>query len=1141
MKKILSLLALIVLGCMGAWAGVENGKVYTIKAHFTSSSYTDLYLTNSGSTLTFETTSQPMNNYWIAVSEGDKFKFVSALDGKYLSGNDGVSATSMSFSVNECSTVSGTFHLNADISGVGTRNVATWASESNQSGFGKFGGSGCYGGDHNNSNWTTDYIIEDVNFAEVTNGSGTHGELTAENLASQVTDNGYALIACRTVANDSKGKWLGFTKVDVGTFVDADHILVLEAIDGGYTLRTLTGNYFGTANGTANDASSTTSKSEAAVLSLVNRDNGASAAPYSDGTYKLVSFKLANEDGTIYLNCNSTSNTPKWHNGTGDFSLYCVYGVAKTAAVTITYNYKIGEESVGSENISANPGSAFPNPSAPYSTLYNYVKPAGVVNEAGSHDVQLTWNGPFQIGVEYNLRSKNSSHYQYVCDGTNAWYNNRVAVSDKNNFWVLNRVQGSADLFTLKNVGHNKYAVLPSSERVALTFAESPTVWTEGTGATSYFRIVPQNGGFNLQHPGSATTNVGSHVDNKLGSWQAAASATNAASINKAYIEVTYTYQCEGQEDIVVTKDKNYGDLVEDVTIPFGSITNTTPVGGATSERHAYTITYTQNLPFVPGNVYRLKVRNSGDGKFVSFRESDSKPVTNSSNGSAFADENLWSIERVAGTVNDFKLYNFGAKQYLNGNGFSAAGKAYTLGEFTNKTGGFNFVVSGTTNNCIGDHSGYDSQIGDNTQLGEWSGGSNKSDVGSCFWVESIADDIQAMTTIAGDDESVKLGAKTFTVNAAAKTAAAANPTKANYLDLFLPHFVDVVDANKLYRLTFSRAYNGNGSITVTGYAESDGNISDFVPGTSDEATRKVDMQPKNESNISQLWQFVAYGENGQYTLVSPNANGYRLGTPNGTSATSTTHITASEEHGVKLTPSAQATDGYWVLKVNDTSNYLNASNSGTNITSYGNAFNDGGNPILIEEVTTLPLTIKTSKWASMCFPVAVTLPSELTAYVAVKVSSEGIGLDALEGNVVPANTPVIVTTSEELAANKVYTLTIGGTAEDPETNLFTGTTISRQGYDHSSEYNYGLSSGQFVRMTGTTVAANKAFIHATEDLAPAATSPLRVYVVDNTVTGIDAVATPVEQGAYYDLNGRMVAYPTTGVYVRNGKKIFVK
>ena len=31
------------------------------------------------------------------------------------------------------------------------------------------------------------------------------------------------------------------------------------------------------------------------------------------------------------------------------------------------------------------------------------------------------------------------------------------------------------------------------------------------------------------------------------------------------------------------------------------------------------------------------------------------------------------------------------------------------------------------------------------------------------------------------------------------------------------------------------------------------------------------------------------------------------------------------------------------------------------------------------------------------------------------------------------------------------------------------------------------------------------------------------------------------EQQTYYDLNGRKVAQPTRGIYIQNGKKVFVK
>ena len=51
-------------------------------------------------------------------------------------------------------------------------------------------------------------------------------------------------------------------------------------------------------------------------------------------------------------------------------------------------------------------------------------------------------------------------------------------------------------------------------------------------------------------------------------------------------------------------------------------------------------------------------------------------------------------------------------------------------------------------------------------------------------------------------------------------------------------------------------------------------------------------------------------------------------------------------------------------------------------------------------------------------------------------------------------------------------------------------------------------------------------------------------YIVEMDFTGIDGVVTDSFNGlpdVYYDLNGRAVENPTSGVYIINGKKVLVK
>lgn len=603
-------------------------------------------------------------------------------------------------------------------------------------------------------------------------------------------------------------------------------------------------------------------------------------------------------------------------------------------------------------------------------------------------------------------------------------------------------------------------------------------------------------------------------------------------------VEYTMHDQSESVEDFVVVKFQRDGSEFS-TEVPAGTTyVGQTATGTVSSSNRTSTINYTSvALPFTPGLVYRLGVRPSGGNntRYCGYRASDGKPLAEQNDDvepcNEFAAENLWVFERVAGTGNQFKLKNLAANAYLAGNGFNATGTAYTYATTSVDMGtieatGFT-LANGSA--ALGNHAG--GVDGENHQLGEWADSGAFTDPGSIFWVEAVQSEISSLANV-GLSRSTFLGTKQHPVNASAKTLAVILPNEANVKALFTANFADCVSADKYYRFVNNNR-NTNCAVTATTYANEDGEI------PNEQANTRLVVASDNVKNVTSLWQFET--SNSTYYIKHVNSGCCLTGS---TGNNANVDLPIEKQWAGTYVPE-QVEGKWWRIKRDGQNLWLHASNHGDKKLLLYNgtpSMNDCQASLWsIEEVNTIPLTIKTSKWASVCFPVAVTLPNELTAYAAVKVSTEGIGLDALEGKVVPANTPVIVTTSEELAADKVYTLTIGGTADAPATNLFTGTTIARQGYNHDTAFNYGLSNGQFVRMTGTTVAANKAFIHADEDLAPANAGSVRVYIFEDTLTGINAATTTAEQGAYYDLNGHFVAYPTTGVYVRNGKKIFVK
>lgn len=86
----------------------------------------------------------------------------------------------------------------------------------------------------------------------------------------------------------------------------------------------------------------------------------------------------------------------------------------------------------------------------------------------------------------------------------------------------------------------------------------------------------------------------------------------------------------------------------------------------------------------------------------------------------------------------------------------------------------------------------------------------------------------------------------------------------------------------------------------------------------------------------------------------------------------------------------------------------------------------------------------------------------------------------------------------------------------------------------------YGLSGDKFVKSSaGGNIPAGKAYILASS--IPSTVKSLN-FVFEDETTGISEMKTGIlDNEAWYDLQGRKVAQPTKGIYIHNGKKVFVK
>ena len=97
---------------------------------------------------------------------------------------------------------------------------------------------------------------------------------------------------------------------------------------------------------------------------------------------------------------------------------------------------------------------------------------------------------------------------------------------------------------------------------------------------------------------------------------------------------------------------------------------------------------------------------------------------------------------------------------------------------------------------------------------------------------------------------------------------------------------------------------------------------------------------------------------------------------------------------------------------------------------------------------------------------------------------------------------------------------------------------------------NYILANGNngigfYAVKDGSTLVAGKAYLQLpTASLSAAAKERGISFVFEdgNAPTNIEAIGlSHTEKGAYYNLNGQRIEHPTKGLYIKDGKKIFIQ
>lgn len=184
-------------------------------------------------------------------------------------------------------------------------------------------------------------------------------------------------------------------------------------------------------------------------------------------------------------------------------------------------------------------------------------------------------------------------------------------------------------------------------------------------------------------------------------------------------------------------------------------------------------------------------------------------------------------------------------------------------------------------------------------------------------------------------------------------------------------------------------------------------------------------------------------------------------------------------------------------------------------------------NSFTLETVTSLPVTITAAGYATLYAPVALTIPDDVTAYVA---TDKGDYLTLTEVNTtIPANTGVILAGA---ATTYNFDITTGGSVGS---NALTGTVAAIARPDGSYILSNGTSGVGFYKDGATTIPGFKAYLAA----GGGGVKTFRF----NEETAIEALESAKEAGSakIYNLAGQRVTKAKKGIYIVGGRKVVIK
>ena len=848
-------------------------------------------------------------------------------------------------------------------------------------------------------------------------------------------------------------------------------------------------------------------------------------------------------------NTNDAVDGTKIYNNQGSLTKNTIWSFeeVKDVVVEITYIYKYGETELKRETVNAVVGAPYAiNLPWGYATTLS-----GTVAEAGEITVDCTVDLPF----EYAASIEEVTKWYYVQMKSNEKKFIQSVVNETENYieWAdAEKTEGETESYLWAFVGNiiDGFKMVNNATGTAIksTGSGNPVLaaFDEATAWIPAQSDVAGDQYFCFQYPGGEYMNA---QNGKVSHWDDndQGSTFNVVEAETYTINYTYTYELDGNVHEVGTSSATVcvGCPYPAVSAPFGFATET-PVGKVLADE-SRTLVCTDNLPFE----YAATVEDIEYWYYMQMHSNNKMYIKRVENGLTWEDASVdeaakgsyaWAF--VGDPINGFKVVNFaaGVESALLSTGNN--GDAVTLTVFADATP--LFVKASSQNKvdfCLMPAGGHylNATAGTVKHWGDPDAGSTIKVTEAVVTLDRelalLVEEYEALDIVGGVnpgeysdatvqalDEAIAL-AKEVVVATEADIEALTNAYNALATNPVVAGLYRIVSAAS----AFTEAKG------ITCYAKDTYHGQRHYPGWAN----------VNENDPLQYWVLEDAGE-GKFNIKAAYEGNYL------TTATSmTTEAKAAEfislgraQYNIKLSGDDKA------LHCNGW-NWPGVTEAG--LTKWDTGADEPSAWKLVavteEPEFTFDLNVSAAGYATLMLAYNATIPAGVTCNT-VSVENGCAFLNAIEGNVLPAKTPVVVAAAPEkyTFASTTEAATVSA-ANELQGTLYPRLITPEVGtacYVLANKNNVvGLYKAALDESENTAFlnGANKVYLSATVETADAEAPAMFAFTrgeEGDDSTGIENVESD-EELVIYDLAGRRVQKMEKGIYIVNGRKVVIK